>query len=745
MKNSLIRPMRATLLLAATALACPLPLAAAGAGSQAQAQTALNRAGAGLWTWTLEDILLVPKVADIALSEYGRYALYAVERADVEAGRPRTTIRLVDLAARRQRDMLSADTAKSLKPIPGTADWSGLLDLGDGLQLYRIGGTGQVSALVSNPAPVRIGKADMSLSRGGGEAPGRVGILSYDWSPDGDWLWYALLKAKPDTSRVRFDAEVEALQGRRRSQIEAEVEFYLRGPDGNSVKVMTRPSTDRMAMVAGGNIIWRGDEIRMRVETYDGTAGGAYEVRAWDRRRKIMRTLSNERDLQTTWLLLGSRGGRLATSGIGHRVELTETLPDGRRHSYGRFGFTIGDLRSAGFRRSADGRTVVAGTRSLVRPRYGLAVIGRQGVREIAGVDSLTRCGFDADLVTAVCVREGMARPPELVHVDLRSGRIDEIVRVSPRHDEIAPLEVSARTWTNRNGYEATGYVIFPRGYRTGQRYPTILVTHGSDADERFADPSNQWNYPVQLFAERGYLVVLINDPWPQQAAELMAAYQAWLRGGGPPGPEEVQRLAWINGAYSFEDAVKELAAEGLVDRERVGIAGYSRGGQMVKASVTHSKIFRAASSGDAGFLEPSGYASSRSSYDAIYGGSPLSDNLVHYRRFAPSLNADKICAAVLQQVASASPSQVEFFDAMRAEHVPTQISHYPGASAASDETHLFHIPANRLLAMRENIAWFDYWLLGKRDPNMVFPERLAEWDRMAKEAKQGCAIVPPP
>ena len=97
----------------------------------------------------------------------------------------------------------------------------------------------------------------------------------------------------------------------------------------------------------------------------------------------------------------------------------------------------------------------------------------------------------------------------------------------------------------------------------------------------------------------------------------------------------------------------------------------------------------------------------------------------------------------MLQQVASASPSQAQLFEALRSERVPTQLSYYPGSSSASDETHLFHIPSNRLLAMRENMAWFDYWLLGIRDGDAPFPERLAEWDRMAKEAPHTCG--PPP
>jgi len=378
----------------------------------------------------------------------------------------------------------------------------------------------------------------------------------------------------------------------------------------------------------------------------------------------------------------------------------------------------------------------VLGTRSLGNPRYGLAIVDKRGVREIRHDASLTRCGFDAVLTVGICVEEGMSRSPSLVQVDVAKGRITPLVSVSPRHDEIAPLVARPRIWRNRDGYRMAGYVVLPRDYRPGTGYPAIVVTHGGDADDRFSEIGNQWNYPVQLFAERGYVVLLLNDPWPQQSDELMAAYNAWIRGSGPPGPETLQRLIWINGVRGFEDAVLDLAREGLVDPDRVGIAGYSRGSQLVNVAVTQSKIFRAASSGDGGFLEPAGYLYSAASYDPVYGGGPLSEHIDAYRKFAPSLNAAKVCTPVLQQVASASPPQIEFYDALRAAKVPTQISYYPGASAASDETHIFHIPSNRLLAMRENIAWFDFWLRGIRDDDAPFPGHLAQWEQMATRAQ---------
>lgn len=689
--------------------------------------------------WTIEDILTVPEVNEIALSENGRRAIYAVEIADIAAGRSRSHVRTVDVATGQTRTILTVDAAKSLRPVPGTADWSALLDFGDGVQLYRIDEEGLVRPLIVNPSPVAVGKADMSFPIGGGMRPSRIGVLDYDWSPDGKWLWYSMIKTKPGAGRVRFDDEVSALRNRRRSAIEVEVDYLLRAPDGSAVHIATRPSNDRVATRGGGRIVWQQDEVRFRVEVQDGTLGGKFELWAWNRTKKAIRKLASERDLLSMWILVGPHGGQLATTGLDKHLELVETSSDGRRHRYGPVAFEIGDPRAAGWKRSGDGKRVVLGTRGTEDLRYGLALLERNSVRVIDTDASLTRCGFDPALTTAVCVEEGMTIPPRLTQIDLRTGATRRLGSISPRHEVIEPLRIIPKRFTSRDGYTATGYVVLPRGHRAGERHPALVVTHGGDADDRFSEPGNQWNYPVQLFAERGYVVLLLNDPAPRQSNELMDAYRAWMRGKGPPDPDTVRQRIWLNGVHSIEDAVKDLSAEGLIDPDRVGIAGYSRGSQMVNVTVTNSRLFRAASSGDGGFLEPSGYAGARASYEPVYGGSPLGDNIDRYRRFAPSLNASNVCAAVLQQVASASPSQIEFFEALRDAHVPTQLSYYPGASPASDETHIFHIPSNRLLAMRENLAWFNYWLLGLRDPEAPFPDRVASWDRLANGQRDRC------
>src|SRR3546814_20013214 len=83
--------------------------------------------------------------------------------------------------------------------------------------------------------------------------------------------------------------------------------------------------------------------------------------------------------------------------------------------------------------------------------------------------------------------------------------------------------------------------------------------------------------------------------------------------------------------------------------------------------------------------------------------------------------------------------ASIDLYSALRKATIPAQITLYPGEDAASDETHIFHIPSNRMKAMEENIAWFDYWLLGKRTPSSPFAHRYGEWDKMRMSATRTC------
>ena len=684
--------------------------------------------------WTAEDIATIPETSNVLLTTDGRAALYVIRSADLQSNKKLSALHLVDLANQTDRTLFNANWIDKLKRIPGSADWSALLDLGDGVQLYRIDAEGRTTPIATNDQTALEGSADQAIFSHRPEAPLRVGILSYDWSPDGKALWYSRYRPISMASRILFDDALPTSGYLLRSHPAVEIEYRIRYREGADLKVAIRPVSDRIAHFFGGNPRWTASGLDYATEAFSPEGASIFTSYRWDLGARQNRTLPGPPTSPYWSEPIGPHGGRLAISGFGGDRQLIETMPNGSVHRFGGTDYSIGDPRSAGHWRSTDGTLAIVGTRRDRDPGYGLIAIGKHGVQRLPIPGSVTACDFTPDLQTGVCLHEGIATPPELVLVKPLQGTIRRLVGISPRHEAITPLRAEPRIWTNRLGYYTNGFLVYPRGFKQGLRYPTILVTHSSDADGKFGNIDLQWNYPVQLFAERGYLVVLMNDPPAGQDARLRAASDQWASGAGSLPPIEMQRRMWLNGVYSFEDGINDLVREGLVDPTRVGIAGYSRGSQMVNVAMTQSSLFRVASSGDGGFLEPSAYMGSKRSYDAIYGGSPFGPHLEDYRRFAPSLRASHASGPILQQMAAPLSGTIELYRALKEAGVPTQITLYPGENSASDETHIFHIPSNRLAAMRENIAWFDFWLRGRKyDP--LFSDRYRLWTTMAADA----------
>ncbi|NYF30643.1 prolyl oligopeptidase family serine peptidase [Sphingopyxis sp. JAI108] len=689
--------------------------------------------------WTLADQLSVPRLSAVAISEDGGSAAYVTRVADTASDKTLARLTLVDLESGASRELLHSEWIDQLRRIPGSNAWSALVDRGEGVQLYRIEADGGISPIIIHPASARFGEVDGWLLRGFAHAPLTIGVRGYSWSPDGRWLFYITLDSAREERGILVDEEVSRQRGVRRPEGQATASLYLRGIDGSTTLIGRRPSSDLYSIGSKGDVVWTKNGFEYRIMEPVAGSDGRRVTMAWSFAEGRAREIASTRDY-VYWQMKGPRGGQLGSEGLGDTREIVEVGEDGRRHSYGRFPFSIGHGATFGGLRSPDGRRTVVNIRSLDDPRFGIGVVDPRGVRPIWARGSLTKCDFTPKLARAACLAEGQAIPPSIVTVDISSGRVRHVASVSPEHEKIAPLQVQSRSWTNRYGHKVTGYIVWPRDYVQGTRYPAIVVTHGNDADQRFALQDNQWEYPVQTLAERGYVVLLINEASSRLNADLRAADQAWGLQGKPLAPDRMRELLWLTGVASFEDAVLELAKEGVVDPARVGIAGYSRGSQLVNVAMTQSRFFRAASSGDGGFLEPAMAADMPDHYVAIFGGLPYDPKaLPNYLALSPSLRANEACGAILQQVAAPHVASIDFYRALRKSGVPTQISLFPGESSASDETHVFHIPSNRMAAMQENIAWFDYWLLDKRDPASPFADRYAKWDAMKAAQRDRC------
>lgn len=142
--------------------------------------------------------------------------------------------------------------------------------------------------------------------------------------------------------------------------------------------------------------------------------------------------------------------------------------------------------------------------------------------------------------------------------------------------------EQSVVKWKAEDGLEIEGILIKPVGYQKGQRYPLAILVHGGPEGVSQDGWGTRATYPAQLLAARGYVV-------------LMPNYRGSQGRGVAFGKADHNDL----GGKEFTDVlagIEYLHGEGLIDKDRVGMGGWSYGGYFSGLAATlYSEHFKAA------------------------------------------------------------------------------------------------------------------------------------------------------
>jgi dipeptidyl aminopeptidase/acylaminoacyl peptidase len=116
-----------------------------------------------------------------------------------------------------------------------------------------------------------------------------------------------------------------------------------------------------------------------------------------------------------------------------------------------------------------------------------------------------------------------------------------------------------------RDGKEIEGLLIKPVGYESGKRYPLIVYVHGGPEHHHYNEWLTRYSTPSQVMAGKGYAVLYLN-----YRASTGYGVAFAMEGYGDPAGKEYDDIA---------DAIDHLVETGLVDKNRVGLAGGSYGG----------------------------------------------------------------------------------------------------------------------------------------------------------------------
>jgi dipeptidyl aminopeptidase/acylaminoacyl peptidase len=242
----------------------------------------------------------------------------------------------------------------------------------------------------------------------------------------------------------------------------------------------------------------------------------------------------------------------------------------------------------AGIDRNVDGKTWAAGGNALW-------LFGRDGLHTAAWYVPLNGTAKKVALAdVAIGQTSNVARTGALAFVGATTSHPSEIyylasqaatpVRLTNVNGAIAKLDlgrVVPVTWRN-DGYSEDGVLTLPPHYDPRKRYPLVLVIHGGPQSASTIG----WSSQNQLFASHGYMVF---NPNYRGSTNLGDRYQhAIVRDAGDgPGRDVMAGIAAVERNYK-------------VDKNRIGVSGWSYGGYMTSWMIGHYNIWRTAVSGAA-------------------------------------------------------------------------------------------------------------------------------------------------
>jgi dipeptidyl aminopeptidase/acylaminoacyl peptidase len=692
-------------------------------------------------SWTVENLVELRRVTGIAMSRSGEQVAFVLQQPSIALGQTRYGLYVVPRdGSSAARKLLEASYLADLSAYPAGTAWTARADLGKGVQVYKIQDAGKSTPLVFVPETVPIGGWEGVIA--GLEAPKSAGVMSYEWAPDGTTLWYTRLRLRTESERsmvadeglVYDDQVMSAATFRNHAGALVGTELRLFDPRTSTDVLLayapSMPTIDLgMFRRDWGTATWAQDSRHVLYCVPTIRTDAKRETLLW----KIDTKTGHTRVLRKSMAVVSVVSNGEHSLGLEPRGEETHLVEragevlvkDHGPVEYERIGagFGLGSWSD-----DAHGRTIL-GVR--YRRHDGLATLPRSlaGAALESRNQNLASCSFSANRRYGACIQETVGSPPQAVVVDMRDGSIRMLANPNPEYSRIPSLRITESQWLNRYGRANEGYVVYPRNYQPGRKYPAIAITHAADARNRFADQEFEWEFPAVVFAEQGYFVLMVNEP--KESLAVRASIQEHKGTAAANGSQGIA-LA-LDAVASMDAAAEAVVTEGLVDARKIAIAGYSRGAEVALYAMTQSKTFAAAAIGDGEANASSYWASgnrlSAAWYARLYGGSPYASDpevIGNYRALSPTFRSHEFAGPLLQQFPAATAnSGFELNRLLQEASTPTELVYFP------NEGHLFWNPRHRAAAMRRNLQWFNFWLLGREDISDANRAQYERWRSM--------------
>lgn len=254
--------------------------------------------------------------------------------------------------------------------------------------------------------------------------------------------------------------------------------------------------------------------------------------------------------------------------------------------------------------------------------------------------------------------------------------------------------------WLSMDGTEIEGILSTPVDFDETKKYPLLVIVHGGPKTTSLPHPTMNGAYPIESFVEKGFITLEPN-----------------YRGSAGYG-EEFRRLNYRDlGKGDYLDIISGvdfLIAQGFVNRENVGVMGWSQGGYIAAFCATYSDRFQAASVG-AGISNWITYYVSTDIHPFTrhyLGDTPWNDQEI-YKKTSPITYIKSACTPTLIQHGDADrrvpiPNAYELYQGLRDMGVETELVIFKNMGHWTDKPGIVRAIA------KQNLAWFCHYLLGE-------------------------------
>ena len=288
-------------------------------------------------------------------------------------------------------------------------------------------------------------------------------------------------------------------------------------------------------------------------------------------------------------------------------------------------------------------------------------------------------------------IASSYAAPPE---VFVSRGPAHPLIQLTHLNSGLKPAWGKSESveWTNE-GFKVQGWLLYPANYDASKKYPLIVGVHGGPS----ASVTPRWpgvGYGEVPFSALGYFVFMPNP-----------------RGSYGQGEKFTQANVKDFGYGDLRDilAGMDVLEKRLpIDPNREGLTGWSYGGFMTMFAVTQTTRFKAAVAG-AGISNWQSYYGQNSidQWMIPFFGASVYDDPAVYAKSSAINYIKKAKTPTLVVVGDRdgecpAPQSFEFWHALRAQGVTTQLVVYP------NEGHSFRDPAHRRDVLERALRWFE-------------------------------------